>query len=216
MASGSGSPKADKEETTQLVPAGELGQRALKPESNRATSGVVQLRSRSSSRGSVKGITDAPGGAQGHGHENDAGEGGDDGREGSVWSNADLLAGAIGSFMRKIDETPDGPTKREDILSVLDFILYGADNVREPEHFLRSQLPAWRNLARRAGPARSGLDTLDRCYAVATVGPGIRHANKSAEMHKALEIWFRGGLTKDHRQLLEKPPTGHRESPACP
>ncbi|MGO4319488.1 hypothetical protein [Agrobacterium sp. MCAB5] len=217
MASGSGSPKADKEETTQLVPAGELGLGdALKPENNRATSGLGQSAFQKLIARFRQRITNAPRRGQGHGHENDAGEGGDDGREGSVWSNADLLAGAIGSFMRKIDETPDGPTKREDILSVLDFILYGADNVEEPEHFLRSQLPAWRNLARRAGPALSGLDTLDRCYAVATVGPGIRHANKSAEIHKALEIWFRGGLTKDHRQLLEKPPTGHRESQLAP
>jgi hypothetical protein len=217
IASGSNSPKADKEETPHLVPAGELGLGdALKPENDRATSGMGQSAFQKLIARFRQRITDGPRRGQGHGHENDAGEGGDDGRGESVWSNADLLASAIGSFTRKIDETPDGPTKRENILSVLDFILYGADNVEEPEQFLKTHLPAWRNLARRAGPARSGLDTLDRCYAVATVAPSIHDAKKSAEIHKALEIWFRGGLTRDHRDLLEKPPAGHRESQLAP
>lgn len=217
ITSGSNSPKADKEETSHLVPAGELGLGdALKPENDRATSGMGQSAFQKLIGRFRQRITDAPRRGQGHGHENDAGEGGDDGRGESVWSNADLLAGAIGSFMRKIDETPDGPTKRENILSVLDFILYGADNVEEPEQFLKTHLPVWRNLARRAGPARGGFDTLDRCYAVATVAPDLHEAKKSAEIHKALEIWFRGGLTRDHRELLEKPPTGHRENQLAP
>ncbi|MEX2745799.1 hypothetical protein AB3480_31845 [Rhizobium mongolense] len=217
IASGSNSPKADKEETSHLVPAGELGLGdALKPENDRAASGTGQSAFQKLIARFRQRITDAPRRGQGHGHENDAGDGGDDGRGESVWSNADLLAGAIGSFMRKIDESPDGPTKRENILSVLDFILYGADNVEEPEQFLKTHLPVWRNLARRAGPARAGLDTLDRCYAVATVAPGLREPKKSAGIHKALEIWFRGGLTRDHRDLLEKPPTGHREGQLAP
>jgi hypothetical protein len=213
IASGSNSARADKEEASHLVPAGELGLGdALKPENDRAASGAGQSAFQKLIARFRQRITEAPRRGQGHGHENDAGDGGDDGSGESVWSNADLLAGAIGSFMRKIDESPDGPTKRENILSVLDFILYGADNVEEPEQFLKTHLPVWRNLARRAGPARAGLDTLDRCYAVATVAPGLREPKKSAEIHKALEIWFRGGLTKDHCDLLEKPPTGHRES----
>ncbi|NEI31026.1 hypothetical protein GR232_29720 [Rhizobium leguminosarum] len=217
IASGSDSPKADKEETSRLVPAGELGLGdALKPENDRAESGTGQSAFQKLIARFRQRITDAPRRGQGHGHENDAGDGGDDGRGESVWSNADLLAGAIGSFMRKIDESPDGPTKRENILSVLDFILYGADNVEEPEQFLKTHLPVWRNLARRAGPARAGLDALDRCYAVATLAPGLREPKNSAEIHKTLEIWFRGGLTRDHRDVLEKPPTGHRESQLAP
>ncbi|UWU25630.1 hypothetical protein N2601_29695 (plasmid) [Rhizobium sp. CB3060] len=206
------------EETSRLVPAGELALGdALKPENDRSAGGAGQSAFQKLIARFRQRITDAgPRQGQGHGHENDAADGGDDGREESVWSNAEILAGAIRSFMRKIDESPDGQTKRENILSVLDFILYGADNVEEPEQFLKTHLPAWRNLAKRAGPPRSGLDVLDRCYVVATVAPGIRSPEKSSETHKALEIWFRGGLTRQHRNLLEKPPTGYRESQICP
>lgn len=218
IATGSFAAKADKEETSHLVPAGELGLGdALKQENDRAASGAGQSAFQKLIARFRQRITHAqPRRGRGHGNENDAADGGDDGRDESVWSNADMLAGAIASFMRKVDETPNGPTKRENVLAVLDFILYGADNVEEPEQFLKTHLPGWRNLARRAGPARARFDTLDRCYAIAAVAPGLREPGTSAEIHKALEIWFGGGLTGDHRDLVEEPPTGHRESQLAP